>query len=127
MTRITENPSDRLVGMILLISSALTVVTMSHHPSGHGGSLGLVVHGVMIVLFCTMFFGFCYYSLRRGLDRLLVLAALVAYLLNFFSHIIAGNINGFLVPALAEHGQDIPHAIFLFAWESNHGISSVSA
>ena len=123
MTRLENSRSDRTVGIILLFSAVLTVATMAHHPSGHGGSLGMVVHGIMIVLLSSVFFGMCHYSLRRGLGRLLILAALVAYLLNYFAHIIAATINGFLVPALAEQGQEIPHALFIFAWESNQAFA----
>jgi hypothetical protein len=123
MTRLDTNRSDRTVGVILLITAVLTAVTMAHHPSGHGGMLVYVVHGTMIVLLCSMFFGLCYYSMRRDLGRPLILAAMVAYLLNYFAHIIAGTVNGFIVPALAERGQDIPHALFVFAWESNQAFA----
>ncbi len=124
MTRLDTTRSDRTVGVILLITSVLTIVTMAHHPSGaHGGNLVYVVHGTMIVLLSSMFFGFCYYSMRRDLGRLLILAALVAYSLNYVALVIAGTINGFIVPALAEHGQDIPHALFVFAWESNQAFA----
>lgn len=124
MTRSDSSHSDRTVGVILLIASILTVVAMAHHPSGaHGGTLVYMVHGAMIVLLSSLFFGFCYYSMRRGLGRLLILAALVAYGLNYFSHIIAGTVNGFIVPALAERGEAIPHALFVFAWESNQAFA----
>jgi hypothetical protein len=124
MTRLNSTHSDRTVGVVLLISSVLTVVAMAHHPSGaHGGKLVYLVHGTMIVLLSSMFFGFCHYSMRRDLGRPLILAALVAYLLNYFAHIIAGTVNGFIVPALVEHGQAIPHALFLFAWESNQAFA----
>ena len=123
MTRLDTQRSDRLVGVILLITAVLTVVTMAHHPSGHSGNLGLVVHGAMIALLSSMYFGLCYYSMRRDIARLLVLAALVAYSLNYFAHIIAATINGFIVPALAERGRDIPHALFILAWESNQAFA----
>lgn len=120
MIRLDSNRSDQTIGVILLITAVLTVVAMAHHPSGmHGGILVYLVHGTMLLMLSGMFFGFCYYSLRRGLGRPLILAALVAYLLNYFAHIIAGTINGFIVPALGEHGQDIPRALFIFAWETN--------
>jgi hypothetical protein len=119
-----SNDSDRTVGIVMLTSAVLTVVAMAHHPSGaHGGTLVYLVHGTMIVLLSTMFFGFSYYSLRRGLSHPLILAGLVAYLLNYFAHIVAGTINGFIVPALTEQGQDIPHALFVFAWESNQAFA----
>lgn len=126
MTRLDSRRSDRTVGVILLIAAVLTVVAMAHHPSGaHGGTLVFVVHGTMIVLLTSLFFGFCYYSMRRGLDRPLILAALVAYGLSFVAHIVAGTVNGFIVPALAEHGQDIPRALFILAWESNQAFARV--
>lgn len=124
MTRLDSSRSDRAVGVILLIAAALTVVAMAHHPSSaHGGSLVYVVHGTMIVLLSALFFGFCHYSMRRGLGRPLILAALVAYGLNYFAHVIAGTVNGFIVPALAARGQDIPHALFVFAWEANQAFA----
>lgn len=124
MTRLDSDASDRTVGVILLIASVLTVAVMAHHPSSaHGGELVYVVHGSMIVLLSSLFFGFCHYSMRRGLGRPLILAALVAYGLNYFAHIIAGTINGFIVPALAARGQDVPHALFVFAWESNQAFA----
>ena len=124
MIRLDSNRSDRTVGFILLIASVLSIVAMAHHPSGvRGGYLVHLVHGTMIVLLSGTFFGFCYYSLRRGLDRPLILAALVAYSLNYFALVIAGTVNGFIVPALAAHGQDIPHAFFVFAWESNQAFA----
>jgi small-conductance mechanosensitive channel len=98
MNQLDSDRSGRLVGVILIVASVLTVVTMAHHPSGHAGALGKIVHGTMIVLLSGMFFGFCYYSMRRGLVRPLILAALVAYLLNYFAHIIAATINGLSCP-----------------------------
>ncbi len=128
MTRLDSTRSDRTVGVILLIASILTILAMAHHPSGvHGGKLVHAVHGTMMVLLSSIFFGFCYYSMRRGLGRLLILAALVAYSLNFFALIIAGTVNGFIVPALAERGQDIPRALFVFAWESNQAFARLGA
>lgn len=124
MIRLDSDRSDRAVGALLVASAVLTVVAMAHHPSGvQGGNLVYLVHGAMVVLLSVMFFGFCYYSLRRGLDRPLILAALVAYLLSYFAHVVAGTINGFVVPALSEQGPDIPHAIFVFAWESNQAFA----
>ncbi len=123
MTRSESARCDRAVGLVLLATAVLTVVAMAHHPSGHGGMLGIVVHGAMLVLLSILFFGFCYYSLRRGLLHPLVLAALVAYLLNYFAHVIAATINGFVVPALAERGEAIPHALFIFSWESNQAFA----
>lgn len=102
MIQLQSDRYDRPVGIILFLAAILVVVTMSHHPSGHGGTLVPLVHGAMIVLLSTLMFGFSYVALRRGLSHPVILAALVAYLLNYFSHIIAGTINGFIVPALAE-------------------------
>lgn len=124
MNHLDSSRSDRTVGAILLAAAALTVLTMAFHPSGgHGGNLANVVHGAMLVLLGILFFGFCHYSMRRGLNRPLILAALVAYALNYFAHVIAATVNGFIVPALAERGPDIPHALFVLAWESNQAFA----
>lgn len=126
MTQIGSHASDRTVGIILLITAILTVVSMAHHPSNaHAPSLVYLVHGAMLVLLSSMFFGLSWYSLRRGLGNVLVLAALVAYLLNYFSHIIAGTINGFVVPQLAARGDDVPHAFFVVAWETNQAFAQL--
>lgn len=119
-----SNRHDRTVGAILLVSALLTILAMSHHPSGvRGGIQVFLVHGMMLVLLSCLFFGMAYYSMRRGLGHPLMLAALVAYLLSYLAGTIAGTINGFIVPALAQHGNDIPHALFILAWESNQAFA----
>ena len=123
MIQLQNNTYDRAVGIILFIAAVLTVVTMAHHPTGHGGMLGPMVHGAMIALLSIQLFGYSCFGLRLGLDHPVILAALIAYWLNYLAHIIAATINGFIVPALAEHGEEIPHALFLLAWESNQAFA----
>lgn len=124
MTHISSSQSDRTIGIVLFISAVLTIVVMAHHPSGmHGGSLVYWVHGAMLLLLSSLFLGFSYFSLRRGLSRPVILAALVAYLLNYVAHIIAGTMNGFIVPSLAGYGDSIPVAIYQFSWETNQAFA----
>lgn len=115
--------ADRAAGFTLLIAALLTIFAMAHHPTGHGGPLVYWVHGTMLVLLSALFTGFCHYSRRRGLEHLPVLAGLVAYGLGFLANAIAGTTNGFIVPALAAHGDEVPHALFILAWESNQAFA----
>ena len=119
--------SDRIVGILLVAAAAGTLLAMGHHPSGaHSGALGPIVHGAMITLICVMAFGFAHFSLRRGLDRPLVLAGLVAFAVATFGHVGAATINGFAVPALAGRGHGaVGHDLFLFAWEMNQALAKL--
>lgn len=119
--------NDRIVGAVLVVAAAGSVLAMGHHPSGaHSGALGPIVHAVMIVLISGMAFGFTHFSLRSGLDRPLVLAGLVAFGVAMVGHVGAATINGFAVPALAARGHGaVSHGIFLFAWEMNQALAKL--
>lgn len=117
--------SDRIAGAAMVVSAGGTVLAMAHHPSGaHGGPLGSIVHGTMIVLLTLAAFGFLHWVRRRGAGRPLMLAGLLAYLISLFGHVGAAMINGFVVPALAARGQEgVGHGIFLAAWEANQAMA----
>lgn len=126
MIQLASNASDRTVGIILLVTALLTVFSMAHHPTNaHAASMVYLVHGAMLILLSSMFFGLVYYSLRRGPGNIMVLAALVAYLLNYFAQVIAGTVNGFIVPQLAERGNAIPHEFFVAAWVTNQAFAQL--
>ena len=120
--------ADRIAGAALIAAAASSVLAMAHHPtSAHGGALGAIVHGVMIVLLAVTAFGFAHFAIRRGLGRPAMLAGLVAYGLCGFGHVGAATIGGFVVPALAARGDDsVGHDIFLLAWESNQASRKMS-
>jgi len=116
---------DRLAGAALIAAAAASVLAMAHHPSGaHGGALGGIVHGAMIVLLALQVFGFTHFARRRGLARPAILAGLVAYGISLFGHVAAATINGFVVPAIAARGHGaVSRDIFLFAWEANQAFA----
>jgi hypothetical protein len=111
----------------MLVAAALTVVAMAHHPSGaHGGPLGGIVHGAMIVLLCLLAWGFLVFATGRGGSRPLILAGLLAYAISLFAHIGAATINGFVVPALANpEAPPVSHDLFRFAWYSNQALAKL--
>src|SRR5688572_19000164 len=94
--------SARHAGIVLAGAAALTVVTMSQHPSGmHGiGAVNTAVHVSMMVWLSLMLVGFASFAARRGPTHLLVLSGFVAYAVSCIAHLGAATINGFIVPAL---------------------------
>lgn len=125
--RSEQAQADRLAGAALVAAAAASVLAMAHHPSSaHGGPLGGIVHGAMIVLLALQVFGFTHFARRRGLARPANLAGLVAYGISLFGHVAAATINGFVVPAIAARGPGaVSHDIFLFAWEANQAFAAL--
>lgn len=119
--------NDRTAGVILCLAAAATVLAMAHHPtSAHGmaGDGGDFVHGAMIVLLGTIAACLFHFARRRGLDRLWILAGVVAYAISLALHIGAATLNGFVVPALAARGPGaVGHDAFVLAWEANQALA----
>ncbi len=115
--------ADIAAGATLVVAAGLSVLVMAHHPTGAAPALGRIVHGLMIALVGGMLYGLAHFSLRRGLDRPLVLAGLVAYGLSAVANIAAATINGFIVPALAARTQD--RELFALLWESNQAFATL--
>lgn len=115
---------DRVAGVCLCTAAALTVFTMAHHPShSHGGSsLGAIVHGVMIALLTLILYGFLHFSLRRGLEKPLILMGLVVYSVSAIGHVFAATINGFIAPSLSAK-ESVGHDILILCWESNQAFA----
>jgi hypothetical protein len=119
--------SERIGGAALIAAAAGSVLAMSHHPSGlQAGGLGPIVHGAMLVFLGLTAFGFAAFAAARGPAKPAILAGAVCYALALFGHAGAATINGFVVPALAEHGTGaIGRDMFLFAWESNQALAKL--
>ncbi len=116
----------RRSGAALIVAAVLSVALMSHHPTSVAahGSLGVFVHGGMLLLLFVLLTGFTVFAAVRGLGRLAVLAGLVAYTISTFANIGAATINGLVVPALAARdGAEPGHDVFLLAWESNQALA----
>lgn len=115
--------NDRNAGGLLVVASLASVLMMAHHPSsGHQLVLGQFVHGAMITIVGVMTLGFIHFARRLGLDRLSVLAGLVAFGIAAFSEIGAATINGFVVTNLVARGVD-DHDLFMLAWEANQALA----
>lgn len=117
---------SRIAGAGLCGAAAATVLAMSHHPTGLHGSAhgGDFVHGSMIVLLAVMAVGLFHFALRRGLDKLWILAGVVAYAISLAAHVGAATLNGFVAPALAARGPGaVGHDAFLLVWETNQALA----
>jgi hypothetical protein len=107
--------SDRVAGIALVGATLLAILAMAHHPVSHGSgaeltnsiarlaTLNRFVHGTLIGLLVTILFALSAYARRRGLDRPLALAGLIFYSAGSFLMLIPPVINGFAIPAIAEH------------------------
>ena len=115
--------NDRVAGTILVVASLASMLVMAHHPSdSHQMVLGQLVHGAMIAIVGLTALGLVQFARVLGLDRLTVLAGLIAYAIALFADIGAATINGFVVTNLVAHGVE-DHAIFAFAWEANQALA----
>jgi hypothetical protein len=104
--------------MAIVLSALLTVVAIAHHPVGAGvssadvlaslvrsASMDRLVHGVILAVLLLSVFGFCVFAMRRGLQRPAVLGGLIAFVAGCAALAQAAVIDGFLVPAVAEHAR----------------------
>jgi hypothetical protein len=111
-------PEGPPAGVAIVLSAVLTVVAIAHHPVAAGvssadvlasvvrsASMDRLVHGVILVVLLLSVFGFCVFAMRRGLQRPAVLGGLIAYLGGCAALAQAAVIDGFLVPAVAEHAR----------------------
>ena len=118
--------TTRTAGFILCAAALATVVAMALHPSSaHAVGLGAVVHASMILLLALMGWGFLQFARARGVWSGWVSAGLVAYAVGVFGHIVAGTINGFVVPAMAGPAAPVSHDIFRFAWHANQAFAKL--
>jgi hypothetical protein len=117
---------DRAAGMLLFLASVLSVLAMAHHPTGLAQP-GLVrlVHGGMMVLMLAMFAGFVRFAARRGLARLAVLCALVAYGAGIIGNLLAASVSGFLAPALSD--ADASPELLRLMWPLNQTFAFAAA
>ncbi len=111
-------PDGGPAGMAIVLSALLTVVAIAHHPVGAGvssadvlaslvrsASMDRLVHGVILAVLLLSVFGFCVFAMRRGLQRPAVLGGLIAFVAGCAALAQAAVIDGFLVPAVAEHAR----------------------
>jgi len=115
--------SDRVAGAVLVLASLSSMLMMAHHPSdAHQLGMGQFVHGAMITIVGLTALGLVHFARRLGLDRLTVLAGLIAYGIALFGDIGAATINGFVVTNLVARGVS-NREIFALAWEANQALA----
>ena len=122
----------KTAGGVLLAAAALSIFAMSHHPTGIGAAgsaavmtLGGAIHATMIVVLAAMLFGLTIFSVRQGLGGLM-LAGLLAYAIGFVGNLIAGTINGFIVPAVAaEVDRATSQDVFTALWLANQAMAKL--
>jgi len=98
----------------MIVAAVVSIIALSHHPSVHGhGAANLlaqmarlrasdeVVHAIAIAAAGTQLAGLVVFSLRRGLRKATVVAALVAYAIGTGTIVAAAVIDGFLIPGIA--------------------------
>jgi len=127
--RQTGREGERAAGAALVVSAALSVLVMAHHPSGTAlaATLGRVVHGMMMALVVIMFAGFLRFAVGRGLSRFAVTLALVLYGAAALANLLAASINGFVVPALLERNAYEENAALLWTLNQTFAKAAVFA
>jgi len=124
--------TGRIAGIVLLVAAVLIIMAMAHHPSGleHGDTrigmtLGGFIHAAMIILLGANLWGLTVFSIRQTLGGWM-LAGIVAYGISFVGNLIAGLVNGFIVPAVA---AQVDHAesgdLFILLWQSNQAAAQL--
>jgi hypothetical protein len=119
----------RVAGWVLLVTAALSVVIMAMHPTsgthdhaefvdrmGRGLPGNTFVHGSLITLLLMM--GTCLLWLRDllGPSRPLVRAGMVALTVGLAGNVVAGLVNGFILPNVAARYVGIDEAGLEAVW-----------
>ena len=109
---------NHATGVVMIIAAVLSVFVMAHHPTGatHAG-LAEGVHGAMMTFTLLLVAGFIQFSLRRGVDRFVISAAMVAYCAGAIGNLLAALISGFVMTALV--ARDVGVDVKAFAWALN--------
>lgn len=99
---------DRLVGWMLVATSATAVVGMANHPVGPDSFkvYGQVFHGVMMVTAIVVFATLSRFAARNGTERFAVWMGLVCLGFGTAANLLAGSVDGFIVPELAQRGLE---------------------
>ncbi len=104
----------RTAALVLIVVPCLEVLAMAHHPSVHTHELTQLVaelrasagrsaqvHGILIALMYLVFLALTEFSVRRGLARAAVRAALIAYGAGVIFMTAAALVDGFITPRIA--------------------------
>ena len=105
---LVSRSEDRLIGWILAATSAIAVVGMANHPVGEESfkDYGRMFHGVMMVTAIVVFATLSRFAARYGTERFSVWMGLVCLGFGTAASLIAGSVDGFVVPELADRGLE---------------------
>jgi hypothetical protein len=107
-------PPGKIAGYAIGACAVLTMLAIAMHPQAEHRRMAeavneiaqlapmlRIVHGTVIAFMIALLYGLTVYSLRRGLNREAVVAALVAYAAGAGVMVLAALIDGFLIPMIA--------------------------
>lgn len=103
-----ERCEDRLVGWILVATSIVAIVGMANHPVGAESfkDYGRIFHGAMMVTAIVVFAALSRFAARSGAERFPVWMGLVCLGFGTAANLMAGSVDGFVVPELADRGLE---------------------
>ena len=111
--------SHRTYGYVLIASSAVLLVMGAIHPGSlpstrdaleHVGLIARIAHSLAIVGVWLAFWGLAGLSRFLGLERPMVVGALLAFVMPAAAVTVAAALDGFAVPALALRALDADEA-----------------
>lgn len=125
--------TSRAVGIALIVAALLEIPVMLHHPTARmpevaqtiarlreTTSVAVWVHGLLIGLMLVSFYGLTEFSVWRGIRRLPIRAALIAYAFGVVAMIIATTVSGFVsgevgarVPATTATDLSVAGGLFI--------------
>ena len=115
----TGLPADGGVsaGWVLLASTLLGLLAMSHHPSVHAADIGeamrriaalstmtAIVHGTLMALMLANVYALSEFVLRRGIGRRAMRAGAIAYGAGTVAMLGAALVSGFIIVGVASMG-----------------------
>lgn len=143
----TSNYSNnQIAGFVIAVSSILSIAIIAHHPTINASEissqvtevmaemkLNNMVHGSLIGLLFLNLSAFTIYSTMRGLQNLLVVLALLAYLMSTIMMAGAALMNGFIFPSFLQnvaqnhqHLLELTPLIKIFSWNVNQTLANTS-
>ena len=113
--------ADRALRAAIALCALATLALLASHPAPAGHGLvdlinaeardrvrDAMVHGGFIVILATLLVCFTFFSRRLGMERVPVVAGLVAYCIGCGALMLSMLIDGFAVPAIATRFSDAP-------------------
>ena len=120
--------SLRVAGIALAVSAMLASVLMHHHPhGGDGAAMIRGVHGGLLALLAVQPVVIALVARALGWNLLTSLAAFL-FAIGSLGAMLAGTINGFVVPALWAYPEgEIGPGVGQLAWEMNQALATNGA